>query len=418
MKQIQNISQKQTLILNQSQINSLNLMSSSYNDMLNIISKQVNAVPYFSVSINDQANDQRSLDWVPDSNSDTLSRLSIYTDLKLEIRDKNLLPIVGLLIDNLDSRGFLPNYTKIIAKYHINSSLASRALSLIQNNSYPGLGARSVQECLMLQLKSKNHVPTGTKEIISKYLLNLADNQLVLIKTNLGLTTNQLNDAIEFIRSLNPGYSLDEGSNKVVVPEIKVNLVNNKPTISLISRNKLSFSFDESFFQSRDAESLKFLKKQKQKAAAVVNNYQRREDTLLLVASSLVSKQASFFQSNGKNLIPVTEKEIAADTDYSISTISRTVNEKYFECDFGIFPLSKLIAKQSVVGISQDSVLDMISKLIQHEDKTHPLTDNDLVEKLASLNVNVSRRTVVKYRKLLNIDNSFMRFKKHVRALY
>ena len=81
MKQIQNISQKQTLILNQSQINSLNLMSSSYNDMLNIISKQVNAVPYFSVSINDQANDQRSLDWVPDSNSDTLSRLSIYTDL-------------------------------------------------------------------------------------------------------------------------------------------------------------------------------------------------------------------------------------------------------------------------------------------------------------------------------------------------
>ena len=133
---------------------------------------------------------------------------------------------------------------------------------------------------------------------------------------------------------------------------------------------------------------------------------------MLLIGQTIAKQQEIFFATGGKKFTPLNESQIALETHLNVSTISRTVRSKYFQCDFGIFPLNILFSSK-INNFSQKNILNMLKKIILNENQKNPLTDDEIKNKLLKNNIAVSRRTISKYRKKLGIGNYYQRQKNY-----
>lgn len=298
-------------------------------------------------------------------------------------------------------------------------------LKIIQTLEPAGIGCRNLQECLMLQLNRMEQTTPIVRlstAVISKHFSDFSNRRYNNITNSLHISEDELNEVIKFIRKLNPkpgsNYTESSYSAQYITPDFIVSRAGETITFTLnekyLPELKISNHYLEMLGEMNkrnthkhdEAEAIRFIKEQAESAQTFIDTLKQRHLTLTRVMDFLLKKQKTFFLSGDvKDIRPLLQKEVAEATSLDISTISRIVNEKYVQTDFGTFLLKKLFSRsitfETGEEIATQKIKDCLSEIIQNEDKTSPLTDEELTQALQQHGYTLARRTVAKYREEL-----------------
>ena len=298
----------------------------------------------------------------------------------------------------------------MMERWPMKKETAARILSEFQSLEPAGVGARDLRECLRIQLKRKNASDAAIK-IVESHLENVAKNHLSQIAKSMDITAAEMAKAMEEIRSCNPkpgsGFA-GEGNVEYIIPDILVEWKDGELTVtvngSVIPHLNISHSYVQMLRKGANAETEKYIAEKLKQAEWALQCISRREATLRQTAEVIVCRQADFF--SGGQLKPLRLTDVAEELNVHVSTVSRAVKEKYLQCGRGVFPLSAFFstAVQTAEGtVSAESIRERLKALIQLEDKKKPFSDRELTEKLTAEGVQISRRTVAKYREAMGI---------------
>lgn len=342
------------------------------------------------------------------------------------------------LIGSLDEDGLLHKSLLAIADelaiYHgidADERDIEEVLKYIQQFDPVGIGARSLQECLLLQLDHKEPTPLVEQQrlVLTQCYDDFTHKRWEKIEQKLECTPEEISAVIAELVKLNPrpGSSLSdslERSNVQIVPDFIVDVFDDNISLSLNNQNVPQLRVSGEFLQMLDEQSAssnadsrnaaQFLKQKIESARDFIHAIQQREQTLTRTMETIIALQRPFFIEGDESLLrPLILKDVAEVTGYDISTISRATISKYVQTPFGIFPLryffSDGIANAEGEEVSIKEVHNLIKEFVAGEDKTAPLTDEQLVALLAERGFKVARRTVAKYREQLHIPIARMR---------
>lgn len=339
----------------------------------------------------------------------------------LTIIDKRYFKIGEYIINSLDDNGYLTATVEEISCYFKEEeNIVKNILSIIQTFDPPGVGARNLQECLLLQLKFLEIDDKKIYELVEEYLDKVGANKYPYIAKKLGVTVKKVQDYCDFIKTLDPkpGRRFASNQNKYITPDIVVKKIGNEYVLTTndYSEPRLSIRKDyKIMMDSNDKESdvVKFLSDQFNSAAWLIKSIEQRKQTIYKVAESIVKKQFDFFEKGKKHLKPMTLKEVAEDIEMHESTVSRATNGKYIETPLGTFELKYFFSggldNKEGMGISTQSVKSFIRDIINEENPKKPLSDDKIVKILKDKGINISRRTVAKYRDEMGILSSSKR---------
>lgn len=331
---------------------------------------------------------------------------------------KNIKEICKVIIYDLDSNGYLnDDIKKLSDDYKFNVADVKKALNVVQSFDPPGVGARNLNECLKLQLKSKNLYNGIIKEILDNYLYEIADNKLVYVAKKLNVDIKEVQNAVDEIKKLNPRPGANFSSYndiKYVTPDAYIKKVNDDYVIlineSLYPGLKINKSYENILTATDDDSIKKYLSNKIQSALWLIKSIETRRDTLYKVLNAIVKEQREFFDREQKYIKPMNLKKIAEVVGVHESTVSRAINGKYVDTPLGLFEIKYFF--QSGIGnndgekFSQEMIKEMIKQLINEEDPQKTLSDQKIAEILERKGIPVSRRTVAKYREELNIPSS------------
>jgi RNA polymerase sigma-54 factor len=307
-----------------------------------------------------------------------------------------------------------------------------RLLKVVQNFEPAGVGARSLQECLILQIERK---PQDQAILVALKILKddfeaFTKKHYEKLMRHLDIDEQQLKEAIDEILKLNPkpGGSLQQtrAENQYIIADFTVKNVNSELDISLNSRNAPDLRVSDSFKEMMQAYNRGDKKDKKQKDAVVfikrkidsakwfIDAIKQRQHTLLSTMSAIVDYQKKFFLTGDEaRLKPMILKDIAEITHLDISTVSRVANSKYVQTEYGTYKLkyffSESILTESGEEVSTREVKNILQGIIDEEDKSRPLSDQKLTDMLKQQGYNIARRTVAKYREQLNIPVARLR---------
>ncbi|MBX2967564.1 MAG: RNA polymerase factor sigma-54 [Cyclobacteriaceae bacterium] len=310
-----------------------------------------------------------------------------------------------------------------------------RILKKIQSFDPPGIAARNLQECLLLQLERMDNGHdidvAVAKQILTECFDEFTKKHYQKIQKKLGTEDEEfVRDAVELIVRLNPkpgsGSSAGMIKNQVVIPDYILTNNNGKLELALNSRNapelRISRSYTEMFkaYDKGDKkdkklkEAVTFVKQKLDAAKWFIDAIKQRQQTLLKTMKAIVDFQYDFFQEGDETkLKPMILKDIAQMIGMDISTVSRVASSKYVQTDFGIYPLkyffSEGITTDSGEEVSSREVKKIIQDIIDGEDKNKPFSDDKLEKILNEKGYNIARRTVAKYREQLNIPVARLR---------
>lgn len=357
----------------------------------------------------------------------------------LDLDDKQFL-IADILIGNLDESGYLNRDLEAIVDdlaFSMNVEATEEEvaviLSLIQELDPAGVGARNLQECLLLQIKRKQDgdiVRYTAKKILEDFFDEFTKKHYDKIAKKLEIEDEDLKEAIDEILRLNPkpGGSMRESAKNYqqIIPDFMLFENEGRLELSLNSRNapelKVSKEYEamlrsyaEGAKSSKsDKDALTFVRQKLDSAKWFIDAIKQRQQTLLLTMDAIMNYQHPYFLTGDETkLRPMILKDIADIVELDISTISRVANSKYVQTNFGIFPLkyffSESLSTDSGEEVSTREVKKILSEAIEAEDKRNPLTDEKLMDLLNERGYNIARRTVAKYREQLNIPVARMR---------
>ena len=305
-------------------------------------------------------------------------------------------------------------------------------LEIIQSFDPEGVGARDLQECLLLQLRRKNQNPISIKlatTIVRDYLDEFTKKHYDKLERSLGISSEELKSAINEILKLNPkpGNSFADNSKQLqVIPDFIINKNDQYLLLTLNSKNapelRVSRSYQE-MFQTYDKsvqkdkkmkEAVQFVKQKLDSAKWFIDAIKQRQQTLIKTMNAIMNFQYDYFLTgDDRKLRPMILKDIADQVQMDISTVSRVANSKYVQTEFGTFLLksffSEGIQTESGEEVSNREVKKILEECIGNEDKLHPLADEKLAEILKENGYNIARRTVAKYREQLNIPVARLR---------
>ena len=363
----------------------------------------------------------------------------------LDNQSKNLIltdsekPICEFLIGSIDESGYLRReiediiddlaFTQNIVAD--NSSVLS-VLKKIQDLDPPGVGARSLQECLLIQLKKKNNLK---ESIINS--INLIENEFELfskkkfsrISEKLNLSEEDLKLVIDEISRLNPkpgGSITSEFSNNTIVPDFILSIEDGNFIVELNKRNSPELRLSNSYKNILEGykkdpkktksqnQAIQFLKQKLDSAKWFIEAIEQRHQTLFQTIDAIVNFQKDYFLTGEeKNLKPMILKDIAEKINMDISTVSRVANSKYIDTPYGIKLLKSYFSEgmKNMEGdeISTIEIKKILKEIVNEEDKNKPLSDIELSEKLSEKGYKVARRTVSKYREHLDISVARLR---------
>ncbi|MCB1927626.1 MAG: RNA polymerase factor sigma-54 [Rhodocyclaceae bacterium] len=333
----------------------------------------------------------------------------------LSDRDRAL---VRFMIEALDDDGYLSQSLEELlpllpAELEIEVEDLQIALCHIQNLEPPGIGARSPQECLALQLRALPPCPTREMAlaIVIDHLELLANRDFNRLKRMLHCQDDDLRAAHEMILGLNPrpGARFAPNDTRYVVPDVVVRKLRNRWTVSLnpdaMPKLRINQMYARILQQNRGSAAS--LAGQLQEAKWLLKNVQQRFDTILRVSQAIVDQQRQFFDHGEVAMRPLTLREIAETLDLHESTISRVTNQKYMATPRGIFELKYFfgshVATDSGGAASSTAIRALIRQLVDAEDRKKPLSDAKIAELLGQQGIVVARRTIAKYRESLSI---------------
>lgn len=397
-------------------------------------------IPDYKLQENNRSKDDKPEE-IPFSDA-----VSFYETLKEQLDMQSLTPeqkqLGEYLIGSLDDDGLLRKSTEtlidelaIYQGIYVTAEQLEHVLSVIQDFDPAGIGARSLQECLLLQIRRKEDSPLKQIEydIISKCCDDFTKKNKEKIIQKLGITEEQYNQAAAELTKLNPrpGSSLGEtiGKNmQQIVPDFIVETEEDGTiNLSLNNRNvpelRLSREFTEMLDehtrnranQSKESkDALMFLKQKVDAAQGFINAVKQRQQTLLSTMQAIIDLQRPFFQEGDESLLrPMILKDVAERAKLDISTVSRVSNSKYVQTNYGIYSLKFFFSDgyttENGEELSVREIKRILKECIDGENKANPYTDDELADMLKSKGYPIARRTVAKYRQQLNIPVARLR---------
>jgi RNA polymerase sigma-54 factor len=348
--------------------------------------------------------------------------------------------IAKTIIGNLDDSGYLRRDLLSISDdlafsqgINTDEETLNRLLEIIQDFDPAGVGARTLQECLLLQIKRKGKresVALATL-ILEKYFEEFTKKHYSKIVKRLNLEEEELKAAMDEILKLNPkpGNSSSSGNSKdsqAIVPDFIITINDGELQLALNGRNapelRISNDYKEMLktyaeTKSKDKaqkDAVLFVKSKIDSAKWFIDAIKQRQQTLLFTMNAIMEYQKEFFLEGDETLLrPMILKDIAEIVNLDISTISRVANSKYVQTPYGTYLLkyffSEALSTDSGEEVSTREVKQILQDSIEHENKRKPLTDEKLAELLQEKGYNIARRTVAKYREQLNIPVARMR---------
>jgi RNA polymerase sigma-54 factor len=303
----------------------------------------------------------------------------------------------------------------------------------IQQFDPPGVGARNLQECLLLQLQRKVNEAKSVElaiKVLSKYCEEFTRKHYEKIQRGLNLTDEQIKEVINQIIKLNPRPGGNVGEiNKAenyIVPDFYIINNNGILELTLNSRNAPDLRISEGYRDmlkdydrgakkdKRQKDAVLFIKQKIDSAKWFIDMIKQRQHTLLVTMDSIMRHQQEFFLTGDETVLkPMILKDIAEKTNLDISTVSRVANSKFVQTEFGTYRLkfffSESLSTDSGEEVSTREVKKILSDMIEAEDKRKPLSDEYLTDMLNEKGYNIARRTVAKYREMLNIPVARLR---------
>ncbi len=337
---------------------------------------------------------------------------SLYDHLGAQIPWKHLSPVmrrgVECVLTGLNDNGWLDESTEeLAARGGVSCDVIVGAELIVQNMEPAGVGARTLAQCLELQLDRIGE--TGlARRIAQNHLEDLAKDHYNQIARVTGASQEDVRQACRQIRALDPRPGAAFAHKRLpayITPDILVAEEDGQLTVHIVGQNlpelKISAYYRDLIHSSEEDQVRTYLAQKLQQANWVIKHIEQRRNTMLQCARCIVMLQEKFFRQGRHFLRPLSLADVAAETGVHESTVSRAIRNKYVQCTWGLFPLSEFFSRALSSGnkeFSAAQVKKYIRTLIEQEDKHKPLSDQKICDALAEQSTTVSRRTVAKYR--------------------
>ncbi|MBI3019243.1 MAG: RNA polymerase factor sigma-54 [Deltaproteobacteria bacterium] len=328
-----------------------------------------------------------------------------------------------IIIGNLNEDGYLnTSLEELAAKEGFPLEDAEAVLKVIQEFDPVGVGSRDLKECLLVQAKQLGLKDNTVELIIRDYLHHLEKKNYSAIAKALDLPMERVIELSKIIFEMEPkpGRSFSSIDTHYITPDVYVYKMNDQYVISLnedgLPRLKIS-NFYKNALQGKEASSLtkEYIQDKLRSAVWLIRSIHQRQRTIYKVTESIVKHQLDFLEKGLERLKPMVLRDVAQDIGMHESTVSRVTTNKYVHTPQGIFELkfffNSSIGRMGDVEVASESVKDKIKKMVTSEDVRHPHSDQKIVEMLQADGINIARRTVAKYREMLNILPSSKRKK-------
>ena len=393
-------------------------------------------IPSYNLHVNNWGKDER-----PEYNTFSVKQ-SFTQSLQEQLGYRNLTDhqrtVASFIIGSLDDDGYLRRDIETLvddlafrAGIESNAEEVEKMLRVVQEFEPSGVGARDLRECLLIQLDDKKRTPSVVNAIrvLTDQFEAFKNRHFQKIMARLHLSEDEMKAVLEEIRRLNPspGGQIDDSYNdqaQQVVPDFQLDYENGQLILSMprfsipelrINRKYSEIMENGRMSQSRaDKEAATFVKQKIDSAKWFIEALRQRQNTLESTMRAIIDYQHDYFiDGDESSLRPMVLKDIAEKTGFDISTISRVVNSKWIETHFGIFPLKYFFSEglENSEGdqVSTREIKKALREMVDGEDKHNPLTDDELVDGLAAKGYKVARRTIAKYRSLLDIPKARLR---------
>ena len=442
--------QKQTQTLSPQMMQSMEILQMGSQELLEYIEDVVQENPVLEPEEHHDRQDEisllrRKLEWLEstdpqnryyhqqdtEEDTDPLSNYGSVTD-----EDENLyhyvlsqVKILGLegeveraaafLVESLNQNGWLDEPLETLAaESGLPLSLMEQALEVVQSLEPAGVAARSLSECLCLQLVRRRPVNELALRIAQAHLEALSKNRYVLMARELDSTQEEVREACELIRSLNPrpgtGFASREHLTYITPDVIVVSFPDHFELLTndyFFPTLNISGYYSRLLKESEDQEVKDYLSGKVRQAKWVVRSIDQRRSTLMTCASCILELQEAFFRNGPGHLRPLSLADVAQQMGVHESTVSRAVKDKYIQCSQGVYPLSYFFSRglgdrTGGDASSPDFAKALLKTLIAGEDRHKPLSDQKLCALMAQKGCELSRRTVAKYRDELGIPST------------
>jgi RNA polymerase sigma-54 factor len=326
-----------------------------------------------------------------------------------------------LLIGNIDDHGYLKTTIEELAQTtNIPAEKIEPVLHVVQTFDPPGVGARTLQECLLRQLERAGGCDSIEFRIVKDHMEALGKRRIPEIARSLGLDVDDVQEAIGRIARLEPrpGRAFVTDNNQYIMPEVFVQRMGDDFLVTTnndqIPHLRISNTYKDLMAQSgNSAEVLNYIREKIRAGKFLIKSLHQRQQTILNIGNEIVKRQRDFMEKGVAFLKPLTMVQVAEAVGVHETTVSRAVSAKYMQTPQGIFEMKYFftagIQTASGEGMSNTSVKDMIAEMFKKEDPTKPLSDQEIVKMLQEKGIVIARRTVAKYRSELNILPSNLR---------
>ena len=363
----------------------------------------------------------------------------LLSQLKPISMDEKMMKVAEFLVGSIDESGYIRlTIDEIIddlaftQNLIVNEEEINNVLEIIHEFDPAGVGAMSLQDCLIIQLKRKEKTEMNqlAVEIIENSFEQFSKKHYEKLINKYSITQEDLKEVIKLISKLNPkpGGSFSENSKIIeqVIPDFKISIENNELTLDLNYRNSPMLSISKDYNEmlkgykleknktKSQKQAVQFIKQKLDSAKWFIDAVKQRQQTLLITMQAIMDYQEDFFLTGDeKNIKPMILKDIANKIDMDISTVSRVANSKYVDTPYGTKLLKEFFSESmkttSGEEISTIEIKKILEKIIDDENKKKPLTDEKLVSLLKEKGYKIARRTVAKYREQLNIPVARLR---------
>lgn len=368
-------------------------------------------------------------------NPDDESNIEEYVSTKPSLQDHLVMQLrLSSLVDSdrkvgeyllglLDRNGYLVyDVDSVISTLGVTADTLDKVTSIIQTFDPPGIGARNLTECLLLQYQSRPDRKPLVEKLIRNYLEDLGSNRLKLIAQKEKVTLEEILDAFHEIKKLQPkpGLHFDVSDRpQYITPDVFVEELHGEIEVRLNEKYIPSLRINN-FYKSQlrrgklgNKKTIQYIKEKINSARFIIESIERRKNTIFNVTKRIFEIQRDFLRDGVKGLKPLTLKMVADHVSLHESTISRVTNSKYVHTPRGVFPLKFFFSSGTTTdsgeAVSSKHIMELLQEIVTAEDGRRPYSDSKLASMLKSRGIDIARRTVTKYREELGIRSSSKR---------
>lgn len=345
---------------------------------------------------------------------------SLYDYLKEQLellyRPTYLRELIFWWVNQLDHKGYVTkDIEEAVKETGASSVQVLDALTLLQQLDPPGIGARSLQECFMLQTERIDFSPPIAYIILEENFDRLSQRKWKQLADIYNVSEKEVKDVLDFIQTLSPhpADAFQPSYTPFILPELSITFENGEMTVKETKYKTPLLTFNTEYYtelkQQKDKAIDQYINEKKKEYENLQAGLEKRKETILRVGAAIAKHQYLFFKDSKNGLVPLQLNDLANELQLNESTISRAVRDSYVQTRTGTYELKSFLSRRSSGGESQDQAERHLISLIDSENKSKPLSDQLLADLLKEAGITLSRRGVTKYRQKLNIPSSTKR---------